>query len=170
MGSATLCVYTHISSSSLQSPQSSVSSALSFLVSVFIPSLSSSPFLTLIDCGASNNFIDFLLAPIAQVHVLPAPIAIYLFNGSSTPASIITHGLIAAVTVEGFAPREVLFYVTKLHPLTKLVLGLSWLHAEDPLIDWKTLAPHHARALDLVGRDPVLTFALILELYLQDPI
>ena len=167
MGSATLRAYTRISSSSLQSPQSSVSSASSFLVSVSIPSLSSSPFSTLIDCGASDNFIDFSLAPIAQVHALPAPIALYLFDGSSTPASIITHGLIAVVTVEGFAPREVLFYVTKLHPLTKLVLGLSWLRAEDPHIDWKslTVAPRHAPALDSVGRDLVPTFASIPELY-----
>ena len=83
------------------------------------------------------------------------------------PTSIITHGLIAVVTVEGFAPRKVLFYVTKLHPLTKLVLGLSWLRNKDPLIDWKTLtvAPRQAPALGLVGRDLVPTFTSIPELY-----
>ena len=61
---------------------------------------------------------------------------------------------------------------TKLHPLTKLVLGLSWLRAEDPLIDWKTLtvAPCHAPALGSVGHDLVPTFTSIPELYLQDPI
>ena len=61
------------------------------LLSVSIPSLSSSPFSTLMGCGASNDFIDFLLTPIASVHTLPVPIALYHFDGSSMlPASLHT--------------------------------------------------------------------------------
>ena len=142
----------------------------SFLVSVSVPQLSMTPYPTLIDCGASNNFINALIAPLHMLRALREPISLHLFDGSPTPSGFITHAVTLEITVPGFPPKEVLFYLTKLHPLAKLVLGLSWLRLENPIIDWKALTVFPSRQeATTIGRNPP-SFSTILELCVQDPI
>ena len=163
MGRAFLRAYTRISSSSLHSQSHS-----SFLVSVSSHVLSPASFSALLDCGASDNFIDASFAPLHLTHALPAPIALYLFDGSATPAGVITHAITVPITVSGFNTRDVTFYLTKLHPLTKMVLGLSWLRLEDPAINWRSLTVSpRTSTLEGIGRDQP-SFSAIPELYSQD--
>ena len=98
-------------------------SVSSFLLPVSVPTLSSSPITTLLDCGATDNFIDLSAAPLHLLRPLAEPIALHLFDGSPTPSGVITHAISLDIIVPGFARREVVFYLTKLHPLAKLVLG-----------------------------------------------
>ena len=140
----------------------------SFLVSVSVPQLSMTPYPTLIDCGASDNFINVLIAPLHMLRALREPISLHLFDGSPTPSGFISHAVTLDITVPGFPPKEVLFYLTKLHPLTKLVLGLSWLRLENPHIDWHALTvTPSGQSVTLVGCNPS-TFGTISELYLTD--
>ena len=142
----------------------------SFLVSVSVPQLSTTPYPTLIDCGASDNFIDASIAPLHMLRALREPISLHLFDGSPTPSGFITHAVTLEITVPGFPPKEVLFYLTKLHPLAKLVLGLSWLRLENPIIDWKALTVFPSqREVATIGRNPP-SFSMIPELCVQDPI
>ena len=97
-------------------------SVSSFLLPVSVPS---SPITTLLDCGATDNFIDLLAALLHLLRPLAKPIALHLFDGSPTPSGVITHAISLDIIVPGFARREVVFYLTKLHPLAKLVLGLE---------------------------------------------
>ena len=142
----------------------------SFLVSVSVPQLSMTPYPTLIDCGASDNFIDASIAPLHMLRALREPISLHLFDGSPTPSGFITHAVTLEITVPGFPPKEVLFYLTKLHPLAKLVLGLSWLRLENPIIDWKALTVFPSwQEVATIGRNPP-SFSTIPELCVQDPI
>ena len=156
-------------SCSLTSLRSNVSVS-SFLLPVSVPTLSSSPITTLLDCGATDNFIDLSAAPLHLLRPLAEPIALHLFDGSPTPSGVITHAISLDIIVPGFARREVVFYLTKLHPLAKLVLGLSWLRLENPHIDWHalTVTPSGQSATP-VGRNPS-TFGTIPKLYSTDPI
>ena len=82
----------------------------------------------------------------------------------------ITHAVTLEITVPGFPPKEVLFYLTKLHPLAKLVLGLFWLRLENPIIDWKALTVFPSRQeVATIGCNPP-SFSTIPELCVQDPI
>ena len=101
--------------------------------------------------------------------MLPKPISLYLFNGSHTPSGVITHAINLTITVHGFAPKEVVYYLTKLHKLTKLVLGLSWLCLENPLVDWVALTVSPRSLQFPTGRSQPETFSTIPELHLQDP-
>ena len=126
-------------------------SVSSFLLPVSVPTLSSSPITTLLDCGATDNFIDLSAAPLHLLWPLAEPIALHLFDGSPTPSGVITHAISLDIIVPGFARREVVFYLTKLHPLAKLVLGLSWLRLENPHIDWHAVMSSLVRWGRIVG-------------------
>ncbi|KAG5348744.1 hypothetical protein C0989_008529 [Termitomyces sp. Mn162] len=58
------------------------------------------PIPTLIDSGATDNFVDESLAALTPQppHHLPAPIPLKLFDGDSTPAGDITHCLETTLT------------------------------------------------------------------------
>ena len=83
---------------------------------------------------------------------------------------MITHAINLTITVPGLAPKEVVFYLTKLHQLAKLVLGLSWLRLENPLVDWVALTVSPRSLQFSTGRSRRETFSTIPELHLQDPI
>ena len=144
------------------------SNASSFLLPISVPILSSFPISTLLDCGASDNFIDTSIAPLHLVYTLPEPISLFLFDGSPTPSGVITHAINLTITVPGFAPKEVVFYLTKLHQLAKLVLGLSWLRLENPLVDWVALTVSLRSPQFPTGCSWPETFSTIPELHLQD--
>ena len=81
------------------------SNASSFLLPISGPILSSFPISTLLDCGASDNFIDTSIAPLHLIYALPEPISLFLFDGSPTPSGVITHAINLTITVPGFAPK-----------------------------------------------------------------
>ena len=96
--------------------------------------------------------------------------SLFLFNGSPTPSGVITRAINLTITIPGFAPKEVVFYLTKLHQLVKLVLGLSWLLLENPLVDWVALTISPRSLQFLTGRSWPEIFSIISKLHSQDPI
>ena len=146
------------------------SNASSFLLPISVPLLSSFPISTLLDCGASDNFIDTSIAPLHLIYALPEPISLFLFDGSPTPSGVITHAINLTITVPGFAPKEVVFYLTKLHQLAKLVLGLSWLRLENPLVDWVALTVSPRSSQFPTGCSWPEIFSTIPKLHSQNPI
>ena len=75
------------------------SNASSFLLPISVPILSSFPISTLLDCGASDNFIDTSIAPLHLIYALHEPISLFLFDGSPTPSGVITHAINLTITV-----------------------------------------------------------------------
>lgn len=141
----------------------------SFLVSVSAPTLSQFPISALIDSGASHNFVDPSIAPINLLCKLSTPILLHLFDGSPTHVGVITHSLSVDILVEGTDYKHVDFYVTPLHPLAKLVLGLFWLRQENPVINWTSLILTQQTPVT-VGCNPTETYASIPELHTCAPI
>src|ERR1700738_1539447 len=127
-------------------------SPTSFIVKVPLPSLSSFSFDVLIDCGASKSFIDH---SITDTHAnLKTPIfpllPIKYFNGT-VGAQQITHMLTTPLVFPDRTELSEQLLIMKMHPATPIMLGLSWLRAWNPLIDWVTLAmrfTHVERALN----------------------
>ncbi|KAG5727488.1 hypothetical protein E4T56_gene12005 [Termitomyces sp. T112] len=99
------------------------------------------PIPTLVNSGATNNFVDESLEALAPQPLcrLPAPIPLKLFDGDSTPAGDITHCLETTMTFANGQQQELQLLVTKLHPSAPVVLGFSWLHSTNPRIDWPSL-------------------------------
>ncbi|KAG5334890.1 hypothetical protein C0989_002709 [Termitomyces sp. Mn162] len=99
------------------------------------------PVPTLVNSGATDNFIDESLAALAPqpLHHLPTPIPLKLFDGDSTPAGDITHCLETTMTFADKQQQELQLLITKLHPSTPIILGFSWLRSTNPRIDWPSL-------------------------------
>ncbi|KAG5726542.1 hypothetical protein E4T56_gene4661 [Termitomyces sp. T112] len=99
------------------------------------------PVPTLVDSGATDNFIDESLAALTPQPLcrLPAPIPLKLFDGDSTPAGDITHCLETTLTFANRQQQELQLLVTKLHPSAPIILGFSWLHSTNPRVDWPSL-------------------------------
>ncbi|KAG5716919.1 hypothetical protein E4T56_gene8540 [Termitomyces sp. T112] len=99
------------------------------------------PVPTLVDSGATNNFVDESLAVLAPqpLRRLPAPIPLKLFDEDSTPAGDITHCLETTLTFANGQQQELRLLVTKLHPSTPVILGFSWLRSTNPCVDWPSL-------------------------------
>lgn len=110
-----------------------------------------------------------MCAPINLLQELSSPILLHLFDGSLTHAGVITHSLSVDVSVEGTNYKCVNFYMTPLHPLAKLVLGLFWLRQENPVIDWTSLTLTQQTPAT-VGHNPTETYASIPELHTCAPI
>ncbi|KAG5720269.1 hypothetical protein E4T56_gene3343 [Termitomyces sp. T112] len=99
------------------------------------------PVPTLVDSGATDNFVDESLAALAPqpLRCLPAPIPLKLFDGDSTPVGDITHCLEMTLTFANGQQQELRLLITKLHPSAPVVLGFSWLHSTNPRVDWPSL-------------------------------
>ncbi|KAG5333949.1 hypothetical protein C0989_004557 [Termitomyces sp. Mn162] len=99
------------------------------------------PVPTLVDSGATDNFVDESLAALTPqpLRCLPALIPLKLFDGDSTPAGDITHCLETTLTFADGQQQELRLLVTKLHPSAPIVLGFSWLRSTNPRVDWPSL-------------------------------
>ncbi|KNZ71623.1 hypothetical protein J132_08081 [Termitomyces sp. J132] len=99
------------------------------------------PIPTLVNSGATDNFVDESLAALAPQPLccLPAPIPLKLFDGDSTPAGDITHCLETTLTFANGQQQELRLLVTKLHPSAPVVLEFSWLRSTNPRVDWPSL-------------------------------
>jgi Aspartyl protease len=126
----------HSSATLSASTKTSLSSP--FTVSLSIPDLSISPFTSLLDSGASDNFIDASVVSTHQLVPLDYPIQLRMIDGALTTSGVITHSFSTAVVFPGLVSRQLRFLVTKLHPSVQMVLGLPWLQRENPRINWTT--------------------------------
>ncbi|KAG6864476.1 hypothetical protein C0993_008840, partial [Termitomyces sp. T159_Od127] len=101
---------------------------------------------TLIDSGATDNFIDEFLATLAATpQKLPLPIHLTLFDGSSTSTSDITHYVQTTLAFANGQQQDLRLLVTHLHASTPLILGLPWLRSTNPRINWQNLILHFDR-------------------------
>lgn len=94
---------------------------------------------TLVDTGASDNFIDiglFSFLPSPLLSSLSPPVPLTLFDGSASPSGPITHAFHHSLRFDTGLERPSASYVTTLHPGIELVLGFSWLVTYKPLVDW----------------------------------
>ncbi|KAG5733019.1 hypothetical protein E4T56_gene3599, partial [Termitomyces sp. T112] len=99
------------------------------------------PVPTLVNSGATNNFVDKSLAALAPqpLHRLPAPIPLKLFDGDSTPVGDITHCLETTMTFADGQQQELQLLITKLHPSAPVILEFSWLRSTNPRVHWPSL-------------------------------
>jgi len=145
------------SSSPFPLPQSCLasSSRSSFIVQASFPILPGFIFDVLIDCGASDIFMDPSLA--AQFHSsmispISDPVTLFLFDGSQSPSGPITEMCCSEVLIGNSVRQKLEFLITELHPSVKVVLGLRWLQQYNPVIDWQAMTmtlPGHSPALDI---------------------
>jgi len=103
-------------------------SEVSFLISLTLPGLSD-PVSTLIDLGATSNFLDSSLAtsPPFVLEPLDRPIALCLFNGKPAMAGFIHESVNTSISFADHSTQSLSLLVTKLHPSALIVLGLPWL-------------------------------------------
>ena len=103
-------------------------SEMSFWVSLQIPGI---PNLipTLIDSGATLNFIDSTLATMSIFvpAVLAQPIALCLFDSKPATSGFIHQLISTTVHFSDESHQDLDLLVTKLHPLVPIILSLPWL-------------------------------------------
>jgi len=112
---------------------------------------------TLIDSGASVNFIDPALAskyPFLH-HLLQIPVDLELFDSKLTSGGSITHDLTTQILYPNGVQHTVTFYETKLHHSNPIILGLKWLKDINPDMDWTSLSLVFQKER-LVGAIPML--------------
>ncbi|KAG5348599.1 hypothetical protein C0989_009602, partial [Termitomyces sp. Mn162] len=99
---------------------------------------------TLVNSGATNNFINEFLAALTPhlLQHLSASIPLKLFDGDPTPTRDITHCLEMTMTFANGQQQELQLLITKLHPSTPIILGFLWLCSTKPHIDWPSLTLH----------------------------
>src|SRR6266481_1472970 len=116
-------------------------SETSFLVLTCIPGIPDS-ISTLIDSGATSNFIDSSLAEMSIFvpSVLAQPIALSLFDGKPAMSGFIHQSVPTTVQFSDESTQELDLLVTKLHPSAPIVLGLPWLQKTNPVVDWANLS------------------------------
>lgn len=123
-----------------------------FITETHLINPSSEPLLTLIDSGASRNFIDQQLARLFPKYIyhLHRPIPLTLFDGSASSAGQITQALKAPIFFQDNTTHEETFLLTKLHSSAQLVLGLPWLKKYNPTINWKDLTFSFENGIPLI--------------------
>jgi len=116
-------------------------SQTSFIVNLHLPMISD-PIPTLVDSGATSNFIDSKLTSQAQLirSSLPSLIALSLFDGKPTTCGFIHDYVKTKITFPKFLCQMISLLITKLHPSALIVLRLPWLCATNPTINWETLS------------------------------
>ena len=90
----------------------------------------------LIDCGATDSFIDQELVEEKQIPVkqLFRPIPIYQSDGEQTSAGEVTGYVEVSMRIRDHQ-ESIKFYVTKLGK-RDIFLGYTWLRKHNPEIDW----------------------------------
>jgi len=103
-------------------------SEVSFLISLSLPGLSD-PVSTLIDLGATSNFLGLSLAALPPFVLEPLDhlIALCLFDGKPVTTRFIHESVNISVFFADHLTQSLSLLVTKLHPSTLIVLGLPWL-------------------------------------------
>ena len=119
-----------------------------------MPGFCDSPIPTLVDSGASSNFIDstFLSKLALALSRLPIPIKPDLFDGEPTSHGLITHSVSSNLLFSPNCFQVVDLLVTTLHPSASVVLSLPWLRYTNPDVNWTGLQIqfHHGAPLPQV--------------------
>jgi hypothetical protein len=112
-----------------------------FIIHVQLPGLED-PIPTLIDSGATSNFIDsaFSSRPGFACTPLATPIALCLFDGKPGTSGFIHEYITTNLTFSDSSSQDILLLITELHPSASIVLGLPWLRFTKPIIDWGSLS------------------------------
>ena len=95
------------------------------------------PVPTLIDSGATSNFVNSSFSSHSNFTCIPlhSPISLCLFDGKPATNGFIHEYLNTSLTFSDSSLQDILLLVMKLHPLATIVLGLLWLHSTRPIID-----------------------------------
>src|SRR3981189_751949 len=98
------------------------------------------PLPALIDSGAYHCFIssDVVKTLGLRTEPLRQQMTLELFDGTTMSAGPITRKVRTPVRIANNNPSPISFLVTRLPPDFPVVLGLSWLRASRPAIDWAT--------------------------------
>src|SRR6266481_3197197 len=97
---------------------------------------------TLIDSGATSNFINSSLAEMSIFvpSALAQPITLSLFDGKPAMSGFIHQSVPTTVQFSDESTQELDLLITKLHPSAPIVLGLPWLWQTNPVVDWANLS------------------------------
>ena len=95
---------------------------------------------TLIDSGSSVSFLDsrFALQNNLQLSNLKTPLKLTLFDGSQASNGLIYQYTDLEVEFPCTTRHTIRFLITTLDRSTAAVLGYSWLHQQNPTINWVT--------------------------------
>src|SRR3977135_673305 len=116
-------------------------SDVSFIVHITLPD-HPDPVPTLIDSGATSNFIDAQLAtriPTTR-QSLTQPIALCLFDGKPATSGFIHEYIKTTISFPDSSSQSLSLLITQLHPSAPIVLGLPWLKTTNPTIDWASMS------------------------------
>ena len=99
------------------------------------------PITTLIDSGATSNFINSALASksIFVSTVLAQPIVLSLFDGKPATSGFIHQSVSTSVQFSDESTQTLDLFVTQLHPSAPIILSLPWLQSMNPIMDWSRL-------------------------------
>src|SRR5882762_725678 len=105
-----------------------------------MPDISAPPIPTLVDSGASSNFIDSAFLSTLSLFPSPIPIKLSMFNGEPMSHGLITHSITANLLFPSSNCFQIVdLLVITLHPMASIVLGLPWLCYTNPDVDWTRL-------------------------------
>jgi hypothetical protein len=109
-----------------------------------------------VDSGAAGTFIseDFIKLHKIRTHRLSKPFKVATTDGSLTKGGPITHYCVLTVKIDNQAMIGK-FNVTCLGKRDQILLGIPWLRAMDPIIQWKagTLSLPRTPKSDLIEED-----------------
>lgn len=113
---------------------------------------------TLIDSGSSVPFINsrFALANNFKISNLKNPIHLTLFDGSQASCGLLYQYTDLDLVSPCSTRQSVRFLLTTLGQSASAVLGYSWLHLHNPLIDWVTheITFRTSKSKDSIGDAP----------------
>ena len=116
----------------------------SFIVNIHLPTISHL-IPTLIDSGATSNFIDSNLTSEAQlIHSsLAVLITLSLFNGRPATGGFIHDYVKTKIMFSKTFFQTISWLITRLYPSVLIVLRFLWLCATSPTINWEAYDGHH---------------------------
>jgi hypothetical protein len=90
----------------------------------------------MVDCSATSQFIDqdFALKNSFKLRRKAVPEVLTVVDGQTSVAGDLTHEVTIQLLIDQHL-ENVVFQVTKLGSVP-LILGKTWLHRHNPLIDW----------------------------------
>lgn len=92
----------------------------------------------LLDSGASSCFLDITFARSSRIPVVAKkkPIPVEVIDGRPLSSGAITEATSPLILTVGSHLEEISFYLIT-SPRHPVILGLSWLEAHNPLVDWR---------------------------------
>ena len=110
---------------------------------------------TLIDSGSSVSFLDsrFALQHNLNISNLRRPLRLTLFDGSPASSGLLYQYTDLTVEFPCSTRHNIRFLLTTLDRSTQAVLGHSWLHLQNPSINWASheISFHTSTSKDLSG-------------------